>query len=276
MQKIIFITGVSSGFGKDMAVEAAKVGHIVIGTVRNADQLQQVDALHPGNTNGVLLDVNDHTQVAQVIQQVVTTFGHIDVLINNAGYGLMGAIEETTMEETRAQMETNFFGALALTQAVLPYMRQAKSGHIIQFSSIAGLAGTPGLGIYNASKFALEGMSEALYLELEPLGIHVTLVEPGPFRTNWAGGSMKFTQTDIADYAATAGKFKKMIPGYNGNQPGDPVKGAQAILQIMAAEKPPLRLLLGKAAIERAKAKIEWLKKDIEAWEAVGKAADFE
>jgi short-subunit dehydrogenase len=172
-------------------------------------------------------------------------------------------------------METNFFGALAVTQAALPYLRQQQSGHIIQFSSIAGLASSPGLGLYNASKFALEGFSEALYLELAPLGIKVTIVEPGPFRTKWAGGSMKFTEQSIPDYGQTAGKVKTMLANISGNQPGDPVRGAQAVLKVIDAEKPPLRLLLGKSAIDRAKAKVEWLKKEIDAREQVGLSADF-
>jgi len=275
MSKTIFITGVSSGFGKDMAAEAARQGYTVIGTVRREEQLQEVDKLSPGRTFGYLLDVNEHDNVASLLQSVIERFGRIDVLINNAGYGLMGAVEETSMVEARMQMETNFFGALAVTQAVLPYMRRSGSGHIVQFSSIAGLASSPGLGLYNASKFALEGMSEALYLELKPLGIKLTIVEPGPFRTNWAGGSMKFTEAHISDYADTAGKLQEYIKGINGSQPGDPVKGAQAVLEILKVENPPLRLLLGKSAIDRAKAKIESIRTEIQHWEALGLSADF-
>jgi NAD(P)-dependent dehydrogenase (short-subunit alcohol dehydrogenase family) len=275
MSKIIFITGVSSGFGRDMAAEAARAGHTVIGTVRKQEQVNEVDAILAGKTFGYVLDVNDHATVKEVIKAVAERFGRLDVVINNAGYGLMGAIEETSMEEARQQMETNFFGALAVTQAALPYLRNQQSGHIVQFSSIAGLASSPGLGLYNASKFALEGFSEALYLELAPLGIKVTIVEPGPFRTKWAGGSMKFTEQSIPDYVQTAGKVKTMLANISGNQPGDPVRGAQAILKVIDAENPPLRLLLGKSAIDRAKGKVEWLKKDIEAWEQVGLSADF-
>lgn len=276
MDKIIFITGVSSGFGKEMANEAANAGNTVIGTVRHKEQLEEVDAISPGKTFGYLLDVNDHEKVNEVIKNVVDKFGKIDVLINNAGYGLMGAVEETSMEEARMQMETNFFGALAVTQAVLPFMRENKSGHIIQFSSIAGIISAPGLGLYNASKHALEGMSEALSLEVAPLGIKVTLVEPGPFRTKWAGGSMKFTDKSINDYAATAGKLRNTITGYSGDQPGDPVKGAQAVLEIIEAQNPPLRLFLGKVAVERVKAKIKMLKDNLEAWEAVGLRTDYD
>ncbi|GAC1384526.1 MAG: hypothetical protein NVSMB45_12600 [Ginsengibacter sp.] len=179
------------------------------------------------------------------------------------------------MQEAREQMETNFFGVLAVTQAILPHFRQQKSGHLIQFSSIAGLAGSPGLGIYNASKHALEGMSEALYFELLPLGIKVTIVEPGPFRTNWAGKSMKFTSKSIDGYKDTAGKLRETITGYSGNQPGDPIKAAKAVLHIINQAKPPLRLLLGKVAIERAKGKVKWITDDIQEWEELGLGTDF-
>jgi NAD(P)-dependent dehydrogenase (short-subunit alcohol dehydrogenase family) len=276
MSKIIFITGVSSGFGRDMASEAAQAGHTVIGTVRKESQIEEINNIKQGSTFGYLLDVNDHEKVKEVINDVVNRFGRLDVLINNAGYGLMGSIEATSMDESRMQMETNFFGALAVTQAALPHMRKQGSGHIIQFSSIAGLAGSPGLGLYNASKHALEGMSEALYLELKPLNMKVTIVEPGPFRTNWAGGNMKFTEQSIEAYEETAGKLQKLITSYNGNQPGNPQKGAQAVLKVIDAENPPLRLLLGKSALDRAKAKLDWVKKDIAEWENVGLATDYE
>ncbi len=276
MSKIIFITGVSSGFGKDLLVEAAKEGHTIIGTVRREEQLQEINNIIPGKTFGYLLDVNDHEKVKEIIADVVNKFGRIDVLINNSGYGLMGAVEETSMEEARMQMETNFFGALAVTQAVLPFMRKQKSGHIIQFSSIAGIMSAPGLGLYNASKYALEGMSEALYHELLPLGIKLSLVEPGPFRTKWAGGSMKFAKETINDYYETAGKLRDVITGYSGSQPGNPVKGAKAVLKIIEIENPPLRLVLGKIGTQRVQAKIDLLKKDLEDWKEVSVSADYE
>lgn len=276
MDKVIFITGVSSGFGRDMMHEAAKAGHTVIGTVRRNEQLAEINKINEGKTFAYLLDVNDHEKVKEAIADVIRRYNKIDVLINNAGYGLMGAIEETSMEEARMQMETNFFGALAVTQAVLPFMRKERAGHIIQFSSVAGILSTPGLGLYNASKFALEGFSEALALEVGPLGIKVTIVEPGPFRTQWAGGSMKFAANKINDYESTAGKVKATITGYSGSQPGDPVKGAQAVLEIINSENPPLRLVLGKLALERARSKITLLKKDFDAWETVSANADYD
>ena len=275
MSKVIFITGVSSGLGKDLMITLANAGHTIIGTVRKQDLLKEVEEIKKGKTFGMVLDVNDHTKVKEAIAEIVQKFGTIDIVINNAGYGLMGAVEETSMEQARMQMETNFFGALAVTMAVLPIMRKQKSGHIIQFSSIAGLAGSPGLGLYNASKHALEGMSEALYFEVKPLGIKVTIVEPGPFRTNWAGSSMKFTEVQIDDYKETAGKLRDTITGYSGNQPGNPVKAAEAVLQVIDSSEPPLRLLLGKVAIERAKGKIKWIQDDLDKWETVGLNTDF-
>lgn len=273
--KIFFITGVSTGFGKHLAEEAGKKGYTVIGTVRKAEQLEMVNGLVPGKTFGRVLDVNDHAQVNATVHGVLQTHGRIDVLVNNAGYGLFGAIEEITMQEAREQMETNFFGALAVTQAVLPVMRRQKSGHIVQISSIAGLSGSPGLGIYNASKHALEGFSEALAAELAPLNIRVTLVEPGPFRTHWAGASMKFAGIHIGDYDQSAGKTKAMLAERNGRQPGDPVKGAQAIIHITEVPDPPLRLALGKPALAVIEKKIGLLKSDLDNWKQLSAGTDY-
>jgi NAD(P)-dependent dehydrogenase (short-subunit alcohol dehydrogenase family) len=273
--KIWFITGVSSGFGRELAVAAAKLGNTVIGTVRQEAQIGSVNELVNNKTFGYLLDVNNHTQVNEVIQAVAEKFGRIDVLVNNAGYGLTGAVEEASMAEVRDQMETNFFGALAVTQTVLPIMRKQKSGHIIQISSQAGISANPALGIYNASKFALEGFSEALYKEVLPLGIKVTLVEPGPFRTAWAGGSMKFTAKHIDAYEETAGKMKQFLASINGHQPGDPAAGAQSIIKIVEVENPPLRLALGKKAVETLRAKANWIKEEVAAWEQVSVDADY-
>ena len=251
------------------------MGNTVIGTVRKQEQLEEINNLVKDKTFGYLLDVNDHAQVNKVIQAVQEKFGGIDVLVNNAGYGLTGAVEEASMQEVREQMETNFFGALAVTQAVLPFMRQQQSGHIVQVSSQAGFSATPGLGIYNASKFALEGFSEALYKEVLPLGIKVTLVEPGPFRTAWAGGSMKFTAKAIADYNETAGKMKQFLSQINGNQPGDPVAGAHSIIKVVESSNPPLRLALGKIAIATLRKKADWIKEEVTAWEQVSIDADY-
>lgn len=273
--KIWLITGVSTGFGKHLAEEAGKKGYTVFGTVRKAEQLEMVNNLVPGKTFGRVLDVNDHAQVASVVHSILQAHSRIDVLVNNAGYGLFGGIEEVTMEEAREQMETNFFGALAVTQAVLPTMRKQKSGHIIQISSIAGLSASAGLGIYNASKHALEGFSEALSLEVASLGIKVTLVEPGPFRTHWAGASMKFAKNHIGAYDPSVGKVKAMLEERNGNQPGDPLKGAQAIIHITEVPKAPLRLALGKMAVVVINKKIESLSNELNAWKQTSEDTDY-
>ncbi|HEY1025610.1 MAG TPA: oxidoreductase [Sphingobacteriaceae bacterium] len=275
-QKIWFITGVSGGLGRALAEEVAKNDDIVIGTLRQEKQLLAFEQLVPGKTFAARLDVNDHAHIDRVIQRVMDEFGRIDVLVNNAGYGLFGAIEEVSMEEARRQMETNFFSALALTKAVLPIMRNQRSGNIVQISSMAGFRSNPGMGIYNASKFALEGFSEALYLEMAPLNIHVTLVEPGPFRTEWAGASSVKAASHIPDYGETAGKIIGYIESNSGKQAGDPVKAARAIIRAVNNVNPPLRLPLGKAALDAIRTKLRSVGKNIEDWEDVSLDTSFE
>lgn len=273
--KIWFITGVSTGFGKHLAELAAKKDYTVIGTVRKQEQLNGVDQLVPGKTFGYLLDVNNHARITTVVNSVLEKFGRIDVLVNNAGYGLCSAIEEASEQEVREQMETNFFGAYAMTQAVLPIMRKQRSGHIVQISSQAGINSSPGLGVYNASKYALEGFSEALYHEGVPLGIKVTIVEPGPFRTEWAGASMKFPAKTIEDYVPTAGRIRQVLSKISGNQPGDPVKGSEAIIHITEVENPPLRLPLGKTAVDTIRKKLDWVSREISEWEKLSLSTDY-
>ncbi len=276
-QRIWFITGVSSGLGRSLAEAVAARGDIAVGTLRQDTQLADYNALAPGRTVGVKLDINDHARVDAVVQQVIGQFGRIDVLVNNAGYGILGAVEEVSDPEARAQLETNFFGALAVTRAVLPHLRRQKSGHLLQISSIAGFTGTPGLGIYNASKFALEGFSEALAKEVAPFGIRVTLVEPGPFRTKWAGESIKRAATVIPDYSATpAGITIARIESYGakGTQPGDPDLAAAAMIKVVDSPNPPLRLLLGALAIAGFRAKLDSARQELEIWEIVGRATD--
>ncbi len=265
--KIWFITGVSGGLGLALMQEVLKTGDIVIGTVRKEHQLQSVRELHPANAKAILLDVTDFKGAKDAVASVIRDFGRIDVLVNNAGFGVFGAIEELTLEECRVQMETNVFGVIHLTQCVLPFMRKQKSGAIVQLSSIAGIRAAAGLGIYNASKFALEGLSEALYHELLPLNIKVLLVEPGPFRTEFAGTSAMEARTVIEDYDSTAGAFRRLMHERNGTQIGDPVKGSQAIIKALHAEVTPLRLPLGRIAMEGMLAKMDWVKKEITAWE---------
>jgi NAD(P)-dependent dehydrogenase (short-subunit alcohol dehydrogenase family) len=276
-QRIWFITGVSSGLGRSLAEAVAARGDIAVGTLRQDAQLAAYNTLAPGRTIAVKLDVNDHAQVTAAVAQVIRQFGRIDVLVNNAGYGLLGAVEEVSDAEARAQMETNFFGALAVTRTVLPQMRRQKSGHILQISSIAGFSATPGLGLYNASKYALEGFSEALAKETATLGIRVTLVEPGPFRTKWAGDSIKRAATAIPDYAATpAGITIDRIQTYGakGTQPGDPDLAAQAMIKVVDSPSPPLRLALGAMAIAGVRAKLDAMRDELATWEATGLATD--
>lgn len=275
-EKVWLITGVSGGLGRALAIEAANKGDIVIGTVRKPEQLDEFRNLIPGKTFSVKLDVTQHFQTKAVIDPVIEKFGRVDVLVNNAGYGLLGAIEEVNTREVREQFETNVFGALTVTQAVLPFMRKQKSGHIVQMSSAAGFRSSPGLGIYNASKFALEGLSEALAYEVAPLGIKVTIVEPGPFRTQFAGTSSIRAAATIKDYESTAWLRIKTIHQYNGKQLGDPKKAALAIIKAVESENPPLRLALGQYAVDAIKAKIESVVNDLTAWEDVGLNTNFD
>ena len=274
--KIWLITGVSSGLGRALAQQAALEGNIIYGTLRKASQIEEFNQLVPGKTFGLEMDVNNHHRIEIIISHILDQFEQIDVLVNNAGYGLFGAIEEVSMEEARMQMETNFFSALALTQAVLPVMRRQHSGHIVQISSMAGIRSNPGMGLYNASKFALEGFSEALALETEHLNIKVTLVEPGPFRTLWAGASSIRSKKVIEDYNQTSGEMIKLINDYTGTQPGDPVKGTKAILKAVNSKNPPLRLALGKIALEAIRKKLVSLEKNLNDWEEVSLNTSFD
>jgi len=202
-------------------------------------------------------------------------FGQVDVLVNNAGYGYLAAIEEGEDSEVRAMFEANFFGLVAMTRAVLSGMRARHSGHIVNISSIGGLASFPATGYYHATKYAVEGLSESLAQEVAPLGIKVLVVEPGPFRTNWAGPSIKQSATRIEDYAATAGVRRSQTEARSGRQPGDPVRAAEAIIAVVQADHPPLRLVLGKPALDIARGKLVALKQDFDTWEATTLGADF-
>ena len=273
--KIWLITGCSKGLGRTLAEAVIAAGHSLIATARKASTLDELVALAPERVLALALDVNHEAAVQAAVAEGLSRFGRIDVLVNNAGYGLAGAVEECSTEEALAQMHTNLFGALSLTRAVLPAMRAEKRGHILQISSVAGQAATPGLGLYNASKFALEGASEALAQELAPLGIRVTLIEPGPFRTDWAGSSLVTAEKRIADYDATAGQTRNYLGNVVGRQPGDPARAAQAMLTVVAAEKPPLRLPLGAMAVGRIRGKLAAQLAELDAWQALALGADF-
>ena len=275
MQKTWFITGASSGFGKALAEELLKNGHRVIATFRKQIQADSFSASNSGLGTGVVLNVNYSDKIHALIHRIITEFGKVDVVVNNAGYGLTGAVEDASDEEVRAQMETNFFGALKVTQEFLPHFRKNKSGLFIQISSQAGMVGVSGLGIYNASKFALEGFSEALSRETSHLGIKVMIVEPGPFRTDWAGSSMIFTASETADYSETSGATKQRLQTISGNQPGDTMKGVQLIMEAALSENPPLRLPLGTLAINIIRNKLKQVEADIALWESKSKQTDF-
>lgn len=262
--RIWFITGISSGLGKALAQTVIEKGDFVIGTFRNQSQTDTFNIQHQDKAFALTLDISKPSEIERAVKLVTSKFGKIDVLVNNAGYGLAGAVEETSIEETKAIFEANFFGTLNLTQSFLPIFRQQKSGHIIQISSHGGFKAFAGFGIYNASKFALEGFSEALAQEVGPLGIKLTIVEPGPFRTNFAGSGFKLAEQTIADYNTTAGVFREKIKSVDGKQEGDPNKGAKAIYDLTKLDQTPLRLPLGKVALHSLSSKLESVKTDLE------------
>lgn len=274
-KQIWFITGISSGLGKSLAEAVMLAGHFVVGTFRKPEQVAAFKQENEGKGLGILLDVDDLEAGKQALHEVHETYGRIDVLVNNAGLGFVGAIEETSIKEVRRVFETNFFAVLGLTQAVLPLMRAQRTGCIVQISSHGGVKAFGGFGIYNASKFALEGFSEALAQELAPLGIKVSIVEPGPFRTAFAGNNLEVASGDIADYQETAGAFKAKLQGVHGKQEGDPEKAALAIINHVNDENGTLRLPLGKVPLMTMGAKIDSLKSDLEANRKVAEGVVF-
>ena len=275
MKKVWLISGCSSGFGRALALEVLAKGYLVAVASRNTNDVLDIVKDYPDNSIAIKLDVTKIKEIKEAIAETITRFGQIDVLVNNAGIGYFGAIEESEDEEVRRMFEINFFGLAKMIQEVLPHMRKRKSGHILNIASIGGLRSFPGVGFYNATKYAVDGLSEALYKELSPLGIKVTIVAPSGFRTDWAGRSAKDSSIKIDDYAGTSGKNMGDIRGYSGNQPGDPVKAAKAMIEVTETEKPPLRLLLGVAALKGARAKLEELKNDFDTWAATSEGADF-
>jgi NAD(P)-dependent dehydrogenase (short-subunit alcohol dehydrogenase family) len=275
MKKVWLITGCSTGFGRALAIEALAQGYRVAVAARKTEDVKDIVSAYPETAIAVKLDVTDTEQIKAAVTTTLEKFNRIDVLVNNAGIGYFAAIEESEEAEVRRMFEINVFGLAKMTQEVLPHMRKQRSGHILNISSIGGLRSFPGVGFYNATKYAVDGLSEALYKEVAPLGIKVTIIAPSGFRTDWAGRSAKDTSVKIDDYAATAGKNSGDIRGYSGNQPGDPVRAAKAMIDVTETEHPPLRLLLGAAALKGARIKLEELKHDFETWATVSEAADF-
>lgn len=264
-KRIWFITGISSGLGKAISNEVLQKGDFVIGTFRKEEQVTAFNEQNKGKGFSYKLDVTDELSITRTVDLVEKDFGKIDVLVNNAGVGIIGAIEETSIKEVRSVFEANFFGTLQITQKVLPLLRKQKSGHIIQISSHGGLKAFAGFGIYNASKFALEGFSEALAQEIAPLGIKLTIVEPGPFRTKFANTSLMEAKNIISDYNNTAGSFRNKLKSVDGKQEGDPEKAAQAIFNLVDSKSNRLRLPLGKIALATIGMKLESVQSDLEA-----------
>ena len=268
-----FITGCSTGFGMELAKQAIQKGYRTVMTARDPAPLEGY-----GATDNVLvlkLDVTQADQIEAAMAATKARFGSIDVLVNNAGIGYFAAIEEGEDAEVRKMFEVNVFGLSRVIQAVLPGMRKRRTGCIVNFSSIGGIRAFPAIGYYNATKFAVEGLSEALWKEIEPLGLRVMLVEPSGFRTDWAGRSANESAHQIDDYKATAGATRAAVRASSGKQPGDPVRAAQAIIKAVTSDKPPHHLLLGNDAFEGAMAKLDELRKDFMAGEAVARGADF-
>jgi NAD(P)-dependent dehydrogenase (short-subunit alcohol dehydrogenase family) len=274
-QKVWFITGASRGFGVLTAQKALERGDFVVATARDPGTVIAALGEHP-NLLALRLDVKLEAQAITAAQQAVARFGRIDVLVNNAGYGLLGAVEEANAEEVRALYETNVFGLLNVTRAVLPVMRKQGSGHVMNVSSVGGYSAYAGWGVYGSTKFAVEGLSEAMSMELAPLGIDVTVVEPGFFRTDFLdASSLVATRGRIDDYAATVGAMRDFAEGANHQQPGDPLKLAGALLQLADSEQPPVRLQLGSDTVERVRAKNLFVEKEMSEWLELAVSTDL-
>jgi NAD(P)-dependent dehydrogenase (short-subunit alcohol dehydrogenase family) len=273
--KVWFITGASTGFGRLLAEYLCTLGATVIATARNVDHIADLTTRFPGQAIILPLDVTRPDSIHAAVADALARAGHVDVLVNNAGYGVTGAIEEVSEAEFMPMFQTNVFGLLALTKALLPQFRARRSGAIVNLSSIGGLIGSPGWGYYNATKFAVEGLSEALAGELAPLGIHVIVVEPGPFRTDFLGRSGVEAKEIIPDYQQSAGKAREYFQTQAGKQPGDPQRAIEAIVAAVSAPEPPKHLLLGKIALTRFRARLAQWTTELDAWEETTVGADF-
>jgi NAD(P)-dependent dehydrogenase (short-subunit alcohol dehydrogenase family) len=268
-----FITGCSTGFGRELATQALARGFRTVVTARKPEEVEALAAT--GEALVLKLDVTDQGQINAAIKAAEEKFGGIDVLVNNAGIGYFAAIEEGEESEVRRMFEINLFGMIRMIQAALPGMRRRRKGCIVNISSLAGLRSAPALGFYNATKFAVEGMSGALLQEVEPLGIKVMVVEPSGFRTDWAGRSANESKQQIADYAKTAGAWRQELRADSGKQPGDPVRAVQALIAAVESAKPPRHLLLGNDSFEGAMAMLTELRQNFLAVETIARGADF-
>ncbi len=270
------ISGCSTGFGREIAISALEAGDMVAVTSRNTEDIRDICNKYPSTSVALNLDVTYTDQIIECVRNVISKFGRIDVLVNNAGYGYLSAIEEGEGEEVSKLFNTNFFGALELTKQVLPIMRNQKFGRIINNSSQAGLMANPGTGYYSASKFALEGLMEALDKEVRPLNIFVTSVQPGAFRTDWSGRSMKKSKINITDYDEHVSSRINMICEIDGNQPGDPKKAAKIIFDLTRYEDPPNKLLLGAGVLSAYREKLDHMENDLDTYESITLSADFQ
>lgn len=276
LSKLFLITGVSTGLGRAIAAEALAAGHTVVGTVRDPGQIEDFEAIAPGRAHGRVLDVTDHEQVDAVVEDVTRTLGPVEVLVNNAGYGVEGPLEEVSMADVRAQFDVNVFGVIAVTKAVLPGMRARRGGHVIFITSMGGLRAFSGLSLYHGSKYAVEGIADSLRLEVEPFGIHVTSIEPGSFRTDWAGRSMARVRRSIPDYDDVFGPVRDRRLAASGNQLGDPARAGKALLAIVDAPHPPGHLLLGSDAfrlVTEARAQVD---QEFATWRELTLSTDFD
>ncbi|MBA1271795.1 oxidoreductase [Stutzerimonas azotifigens] len=272
--KTLFISGVSSGFGKALSSEALAAGHRVIGTVRQAEAAVRFESLSQQRAHAVILDVTEFDRIDGIVDEIEAAYGPVDVLVNNAGYGHEGVLEESPFEEMRQQFDVNVFGAVALIKAFLSYFRARRSGHIINITSMGGTITMPGIAYYCGSKFALEGISDTLSQELAPFNISVTAVAPGSFRTDWAGRSMRRTKRSIPDYDESFDPIRKARELKSGKQLGDPVKAAQAILRIIDEPAPPYHLLLGSDALALVRDKLARTASELDRWEQVSRSTD--
>lgn len=272
--RVWLITGCSSGFGLALSAAVLARGQRVIATAREPGTLADLATRYPETCRTPVLDVADAAQVKSVIAEGAAAFGRLDVVVNNAGYGLIGAFEELGAEQIARNFSVNLFGALEVIRAALPILRVQGSGHIVNISAAAVIANYAGFSIYGATKWALEGVSESLAAELKPLGIKVTIVQPGPFRTGFIGRSLERAESRIADYDRSSGKFLRLLETMDGKQPGDPVRAAEAIIAAVESATPPLRLVLGKYANDKARKKFADAEKERAAWEPIGLSTD--
>ena len=274
-RKVFLITGAGAGFGRAFAEAALAAGHTVVGTVRREDQRIAFEALHGTRAHGVIIDVAHFDAIEPAVRKIESDVGPIDVLVNNAGYGHEGILEESPLAELIHQFEVNVFGAVAMIKAVLPAMRRRRRGHIINITSMAGYISMPGIAYYSGSKFALEGITEALAQEVKGLGIKVIAIAPGSFRTEWAGRSMVRTERSVADYDSVFDPVRRRRLEYSGQQAGDPAKAARVLLEIVESDEPPTHLLLGTDALKLVKERLAALHDEIQAWESVSRSTDY-